>query len=223
MPLGLEDEPLLVLGQWVDADADGQPDPSATGDDYDSLMSGTLPLALGTTGPAVLAMPGPVGLVGKSIVIRDPARHVVTFEFTNSGTASIPGAVAVNINGAATPTDVATRFTAAVLGALTSGRIDDLIPIQRGEVVDLGGTPEHLFDLSNASTILRVQTGALSLLGSSNIADYTDGQTWTVQDGAGGTATWELHDSSTGPVSVAVGNLPFAVDLSVATAAQVID
>jgi VCBS repeat-containing protein len=216
-----EDEPYLVLGQWVDADADGQPDSSATGDDYDSLMAGTLPLSVGTTGPAVLEMPGPAGLVGRTIVIRDPARHLVTFEFTNSGSASIPGAVAVNLTGALTPTDVATRFTAAVLGALTTGRIDDLIPIQRGPVVDLGGTPEHLFDLSNASSVTRVQTGSLSLLGSSNIAAYADGQTWTIQDGAGGTVTWELHDSSTGPVSVTPGNLPFAADLTVATAAQV--
>ncbi|MFN5949980.1 MAG: hypothetical protein ACK43N_15915, partial [Pirellulaceae bacterium] len=92
-----EDEPLLVLGQWVDADADGQPDASATGDDYDSLMTGTLPLSVGTTGPAVLQMPGPIGLIGSTIVIRDPARHLVTFEFTNSTSASIPGAVAVNL------------------------------------------------------------------------------------------------------------------------------
>ncbi len=216
-----EDEPLLVLGSYVDADNDGQPEAVALGDDLDSSVSlGSLPLQLGTNGPGRLRFPVPtVGLVGRSVTVSDPRLKSVTLEFVNGGAPSISGAIAVNIAGLTTANQLASAFSTALLNALLAGRIDGITPIATADVVSLGGTSSHQIDTANAPTVVRLMEGSLVLSVQANMALYADGQMMTIQDGSGNTVTFELN-SPVSPVSVAVGNIAVNIDLGTATPAS---
>ncbi len=213
-----EDEPSLVLGSYADADADGLPDLAALGDDFDSSVTlSTFPMAVGTSGPAMLQMPTPSpALVGQSIVLTDPLLTVATFEFTNTGTATIPGAIAVNITGAVTSSDLATILASVVKTALLAGRIEGFIPLAIGSVVSMGGTERNLVNIATAPAVQRLNRGRLELNVLSTVGSYAEGQHLTITDGFGNQVTFELDDPSTSGTILA-GRVPFGVTLATAT------
>ncbi len=214
-----EDEPLLVMGRYVDADNDGQPNAAAQGDDMDARIEiETLPLRILSAGPAQLRMPVPnIGLVGQFVTIRDAILNSVIFEFTNGAAPVNPGAIAVNISGAATDIELANRFSNAALTAVLSGRITEILPVPIGNIVSLGGSEQHLFDLSNASSVHRVSRGRIEVQIRSTLSLYADGQTVSVTDGSGNSIQLELNDTS-GPITpVAAGRYGVDVDLATAT------
>lgn len=219
-----EDEPLLVLGNFADADADGQLDTAAQGDDVDSLVlltaPNSMPFTIGTPGPALLRLPAPsVALIGKTVDVKDSRFTTVQFEFVNGAVASA-GKVAVNISTAVLADDVASAFANAVFQQVLAGTLVDLIPIANGDLVTLGGTSKHEVSLANAGGLVqRLTQGRLELGVLPTIAgNYVDGRVLTLLDGSGNVVTFELNNTATN-TPVALNNVAINVNLSTVTPA----
>ncbi|MCE2810227.1 MAG: hypothetical protein LW850_07470 [Planctomycetaceae bacterium] len=139
-----DDATLLVLGNYADGETDGQPSAAADADDFDSSIDfGTLAnfLSVSTKGPArLLLAPFDGTMIGKSITISDTVAKSVTYEFTDGGATVIPGALAVNLSGAVTASDVASRLQAVVLASILDGSITGIHSSATGNILSLGGT-----------------------------------------------------------------------------------
>ena len=124
-----DDVPILALGQFANADLDGKPSVAADGDDFGSsfTFSAGLPLSLSSRGPARLMVSTPVfpAILGKTITITDALGKVVTYEFTNTGTASGTN-IPVNLFGITTAAGAAAKLQDTILtksiftGAITA-------------------------------------------------------------------------------------------------------
>ncbi len=216
------DAPLLVLGTHVDAEHDGQPNISATGDDVAvASISSTIP---GSTteisGSAVLrTMSASAAIDGQRITVTDPSFQVVTFEFD---TAANPGSVqAGNVRVAVSLGDsaavVASKLRDAVNTAVLDGRIEGLSAYASGDLVDLGGTSEHSFDVSAAAlAVTRVaQSDFVLNLPATGIAD---GQVISLTDTQARTAVFELDVVNPGDLpSVTAPNIAVQRDCGVDT------
>ncbi|MFM8574246.1 MAG: hypothetical protein ACKOAU_21815, partial [Pirellula sp.] len=159
-----DDATLLVLGAYADGETDGQPSAAADADDFDSAIDfGTLAsyLSVSTKGPArLVASAFNAAMIGKSLTISDTVSKSVTYEFTNGGAAVIPGARAVDLTGAVTASDVASRLQGVILASILDGSITGIHASASGSVISLGGTTGHRFDLSNAlGALARSQSG----------------------------------------------------------------
>jgi hypothetical protein len=185
-----DDADLLVLGVYADGEIDGQPSPAADADDFDSAIDfGTLGnfLSISSKGPARLSASAfDPAMVGKSLTISDTVSKSVTYEFTNGALASIPGARAVDLNGAVTAADVASRLQAVVLASILDGSITGIYASVSGDVLSLGGTSGHRFDLTNAlGAVARVQSGTNEVLVQSDLTGLAAGNTMFLSDGFG--------------------------------------
>jgi VCBS repeat-containing protein len=219
-----EDATQLLLGAYADGDADGVPSAAADSDDFDGSVSfGTLSsfLQVSPKGPArLIASAFDASMVGKSLTISDTVSNSVTYEFTLGGSVSIPGARAVDLTGAVSGADVASRLQAVVLASILDGSITGIHSSATGAVLSLGGTSGHLFDLSNASTSLtRSLTGATEFTVASVLTGLTAGNTMSITDGFGNTIGLQVIDTnpSAPPTALLVGNVAVLVDLSTVT------
>ncbi len=219
------DAPLLALGQFADADADGAPTASATGDDNDAsvdlqTLGSAGGVVHGPSGPATLIMPAgnTAGLDGQSITIIDPLLKTVTIEFDTNSTLNIPGAIAVNVLVGDTAAQVATKFAAAVNGALLAGRVAGVAAVTNGATVSVGGSAAHKFFLS-APAVTRLLVGNVEMAMPNAVGPALDGLTFAVSDGAGNFVRFEINNSSLLPSIVQAGNIPVNVDLTTATPA----
>jgi VCBS repeat-containing protein len=216
------DIPTLALGKFADGDADGSPNRAAQGDDIDSLIVLTsLPMTVGQAGPTPLIMPAPstVGLVGSTITVNDAILKSVTLEFTSGGAPVMAGALAVDLAGAVTAADVATRFEAALTTALLQGRITGVLPVALGSMLVLGDGDQHQVDLSGAPAVQRALRGRVELT-VQDATNYADGQLFTIQDGSGNSLTFQLSNSA-GPGALVLGALPISVNLTTASSEDI--
>ncbi|MFY7892781.1 MAG: hypothetical protein ACOVOJ_08825, partial [Pirellula sp.] len=185
-----DDATLLVLGTYADGETDGQPSAAADADDFDSAIDfGTLSsyLSVSTKGPARLATAAfDPTMIGKSITISDTVAKSVTYEFTDGGAPVILGARAVNLSGAVTAADVASRLQAAVLASILDGSITGIHASATGNILSLGGSNGHRFDVSNAlGAVSRLQSGTNEVVVNSNLIGLAAGNTMFLTDGFG--------------------------------------
>ena len=216
------DEPLLVLGQYVDADTNGVTSPAADGDDNDSsvILSTGLPFAIGQSGPARLVTTASgAALVGRAITIRDNVNNTVVFRFTDGTVTLGAGEIGVTVLPADSADTIAETLRAAIYTqAIETGRLFNIVARRSGNVISLDGTLDHRFDLSDvAGLIRRDNTGTLSVAvqktdGSGN--NLLDGQSLTIADGSGNVISFQVIDTSAGtPTALAAGNVAVRVNL----------
>ncbi|MEZ6135388.1 MAG: tandem-95 repeat protein [Pirellulaceae bacterium] len=215
------DVPLLALGAFADPDVDGQPTASALGDDNDAaaINLGTL-ATQGSAGPIVLSVPAAAGLDGQSLVITDTANRPfvpITFEFDSNGSAT-PTAThfVVTLTGAETAAGVASKLAAEIYAAVLAGKLTGLTPVASGSTVSLGGSATDQIDLSLAPAVARLAVGNVEAV---IAATPADGQSLTINDGAGNSLVFELNDTSAIPPanSATLGTVAVDVDLTTAT------
>nr|MCU0708356.1 hypothetical protein [Pirellula sp.] len=218
----------LVLGAFVDSDFDGAPSLAADGDDFDSGLD------LGTLSPFVSIDPnGPAQLVtravsantfGKTLTIIDAIGSRVTYQFVDAtNPLTDPSFVPVDLTGLSTSTQVASALRSAILGTILNGTVTDIHAQSTGNVVSLGGSSEHEFDLSGAgSEIERVLSGRLGLTIDSNLTGLAAGQALSITDGSGNTVGFQVLDTNpSAPITaVLAGNYAVRVDLAVATSSD---
>lgn len=221
------DVPLLALGSYSDGEIDGQPTASSTGDDQSSLtVASTIPGSTTSASGAatVLAQAATAAIDGQSFTITDGAANAVTFEFDTDaapGTVSA-GNLRVAVTATSTADEVATALSDAANAAVLAGLVTGILPVASGPQVSLGGSRDHSFDFASAPTLTRVDTGEYAL--ELPAAGYADGQTVTVTDVDGRTLTFEIDDNPTnGPATVQAGNIAVSVDLTAATAQEIVD
>lgn len=219
-----DDADLLVLGVYADGEIDGQPSPAADADDFDSAIDfGTLGnfLSISSKGPArLIASAFDPTMVGKSLTINDTVSKSVTYEFTDGAPALIPGARAVDLNGAVTAADVASRLQAVVLASILDGSITGIHANVTGDVLSLGGTSGHRFDLTNAlGAVARVQSGTNEVLVQSDLTGLAAGNTMFLSDGFGNSVGFQVIDTDplATPTVLGVGNVAVSVNLSTVT------
>ncbi len=224
------DVPQLALGSLADADADGQPNAAADGDDTDGSAQVALEtlgsvggLQIGVAGPAVLSFPAGAGLSGQTFTITDSANRPfapVTFEFATS---AVAGSVVIPVVAGDTASDVAIKVAAAVNSAVISGRLTGLTPVANAAQVSLGGSASDVINLANAPGVSRLPAGNVQIIVPTSIAALADGQTLTIQDPAGRSVTFELNntDPAVTATPVTAGRVAINVDLATATAADV--
>lgn len=220
------DVPQLVLGSVVDAEADGQPTTAANGDDTDRATAVLLEtlgsvggLTSGIAGPAVLSFPVGSAVSGQKFTITDFASHPfapVTFEFeTNTN----PSNVVIPTLAGDTPDQVAAKVATVVQAAQLSGRLSGLTPVAASARVSLGDSHAYSVDLTAAPAVNRVASGNVQLVIPNSIATLADGQTLTVQDGAGHSLQFELNNTDPAALpATPVANGRIAVDVNLATA-----
>ncbi|XZE35954.1 Ig-like domain-containing protein [Pirellulaceae bacterium SH501] len=215
------DEPLLVLGQYVDADTNGTTSPGVDGDDNDSsvVFSAGMPFAIGQSGPARLVTTASgAALVGRSITIRDNVNNTVVFRFTDGTVTLGAGEIGVTVLAADSADTIAESLRAAIYTqAIETGRLFNMVARRSGNVVALDGTLNHSFDLSNVSGLIRREnTGTLSVVvqKTNGVDNLVDGQTLTIADGSGSAIAFQLIDTSAGtPTSLGAGNVAVRVNL----------
>ena len=219
-----DDADLLVLGVYADGEIDGQPSPAADADDFDSAIDfGTLGnfLSISSKGPArLIASAFDPTMVGKSLTISDTVSKSVTYEFTNGAPASIPGARAVDLNGALTAADVAATLQSVVLASILDGSITGIHANVTGDVLSLGGTSGHRFDLTNAlGAVARVQSGTNEVLVQSDLTGLAAGNTMSLSDGFGNSVGFQVIDTNplATPTVLGVGNVAVSVNLATVT------
>ncbi len=228
------DEPLLVLGQYVDFDENGQPSNGADGDDNDSMVtySAAMPFSIGEVGPArlIVAAKNPA-MIGRSITISDHVNPPVVFRFTDGPTSLPAEEVAVDIQSATTADEVAEALRTAIdLHAIQTGRVFNLMARRSGNILTLGGDDTNRFQLADMQAlgfIQRDQTGSLTIVMAKQNSAGTlmDGQILTIADGSGREVNFQVIDTSVGVPSSTIGSnigvriaLPSATDASIATA-----
>ncbi|MCY3007182.1 MAG: Ig-like domain-containing protein [Planctomycetota bacterium] len=216
-----DDANLLVLGAYADGEIDGQPSAAADGDDFDSTIDfGTLAnfLSVSNKGPARLSTSAfNLAMIGKSITISDTVSKSVTYEFTNGGSVVIPGARAVNLAGAVTAADVAARLQSVVLASILDGSITGIHASATGNILSLGGSSAHRFDLSNAQgAIARVQSGTNEVVVQSILTGLAAGNTMFLTDGYGNQVGFQVVDTNplATPTVLGVGNVAVSVNLA---------
>lgn len=219
-----DDATLLVLGAYADGETDGRPSVAADADDFDSSIDfGSLAnfLSVSTKGPARLATSAfNASMIGKSITISDTVAKSVTYEFTNGGSPVIAGARAVNLNGAVTAADVASRLQAVVLATILDGSITGIHSSANGNVLSLGGSSGHRFDLSNAlGAVVRLQSGTNEVVVGSNLTGLAAGNTMFLTDGFGNNVGFQVVDTNplASPTVLGVGNVAVSVNLATVT------
>ena len=196
------DIPLLVLGDFADADNDGAPSPSASGDDSETLFSlGTL-ASTGATlvnkGSATIVVNRALITDGQQFTITDTIAHPlasVVFEFTTDATTSSPTVVPIQVAVADTSAMVATKVAAAIEAVLKSGRLDNIIPVVdpvASNQVRLVANDGYVFDLSAAAGLTRLANGNVEITLSASIANL-DGKQFSFTDGNGKTVSFELN------------------------------
>ncbi|MCC6507667.1 MAG: cadherin-like domain-containing protein, partial [Pirellulaceae bacterium] len=218
------DAPLLALGQFADADGDGAPTASATGDDNDTFVDlltlGSLGgVVQGPSGPATLLMPAGAtpGLDGQRLVITDPLLKSITVEF-NTDAAFTAGNVVVDVLLSDTAAQVATKFATAVNNAVLAGRVAGIAAVASSSSVSLGGTGQHQFNLIAAPAVTRLPVGNVELLMPATVSTALDGLAFRVMDGAGNVVTFEINDTSLAPAPALVTAGFVGVDVNLATA-----
>lgn len=222
-----DDATLLVLGALADGETDGQVSAAADGDDFDSGLSlGTLAnyLSIAQNGPARLTTSAfNASMIGKSVRISDTVANSVKFEFTNGGATSDPLARAVDLTGAVSADDVAARLQTAILAAILDGSITGIHATVTGNVISLGGSAGHLFDVSaSGGFVQRALSGSLGLTVNSDLTGLTAGSSMSISDGSGNTVVFQIIDTnlSAPATSLAAGNVAVRVNLATATAAD---
>jgi VCBS repeat-containing protein len=224
-----DDSSLLVLGAFADGDTDGKPSNAADGDDFgSSLDPNTLSsfISINANGPARLeTKPVSINSFGKTLTITDAIGNVVTYQYVDS-THPLTNAtyLPVDLTGLASATDTATALKNAILNSILNGQITGIHAVSTGNVVSLGGTSAHRFDVSGAgSEITRSLKGTLGLTVASNLTGLTAGQSLIITDGVGNTVGYQIVNTNpTAPAfSLSVGNYAIGVDLSTATASDV--
>ncbi|MEI6527505.1 MAG: hypothetical protein WCP62_15860, partial [Planctomycetota bacterium] len=219
-----DDAKLLVLGAYADGETDGQPSAAADGDDFDSAIDfGSLAgfLSVSNKGPARLSTSAfNPSMVGKSITIMDTVSKSVTYEFTNGGSVMIPGARAVNLAGAVTSADVASRLQAVILASILDGSITGIHASATGNILSLGGSSGHRFDLANAlGAVARVKSGTNEVVVQSNLTGLAAGNTMFLTDGYGNQVGLQVIDTNplATPTVLGVGNVAVSVNLLTVT------
>jgi VCBS repeat-containing protein len=219
-----DDAQSLVLGVYADGDVDGVSSAAADADDFDGAVAfGSLSnfLAVSPKGPArLIASSFDASMIGKSLTISDTVAKSVTYEFTLGGPVTIPGARSVDLTGAVTGSDVASRLQAVVLASILDGSITGIHSSATGSTLSLGGTSGHLFDLSNAGTALtRSLSGSTEFTVASVLTGLAAGNTMSITDGFGSTVGLQVIDTNPAatPTALLVGNVAVLVDLSTVT------
>ena len=219
------DIPLLALGQFVDADGDGQPSVAADGDDFGSsfAFSAGLPMSIGSRGPTRLNfVSAPTAAVlGRKITISDTVNRSVTYQFIDSTNTPplVVGNVAVDLTGVTTAAGAASSLATAIRNSILAGRITGIHSILDGANVSIGGTSGHNVDLSNLAGITFLQkqaSGSVDLVIPAVLTGLAQGQTFTIQDGSGNTVTFQIINT-TAPVALILGNIPIVIDTATAT------
>ena len=219
-----EDVPVLALGQFANADADGKPSVAADGDDFSSTFafSAGLPLSLSSKGPARLSVSTPVfpAILGKTITFADAVGKTVTFEFTDTGSATGSN-IPVNLLGITTAAGFAAKLQDTILTqAIFTGKITGIYSVLDGSVVAIGGSAAHVFDLSNSGGFVQKQaSGSVGIAVPANVSGLASGQTFTIQDGAGSSATFQLINS-VAPAALIAGNIAITLDLTAGVQTQ---
>ena len=196
------DIPLLVLGDFADADNDGAPSPSASGDDSETLFSlGTL-ASVGATlvnrGSATVAIDRALIVDGQQFTITDTIAHPlssVVFEFTTDATTSSPTVVPVQVAVADTSAAVAAKVALAVDAALKAGRLDNIIPVvdpAASNRVRFVANDGYVFDIAAAPSLTRLASGNVSITLPAAITNL-DGKQFSFTDGNGKTVNYELN------------------------------
>ncbi|MFM8263586.1 MAG: cadherin-like domain-containing protein, partial [Pirellula sp.] len=219
-----DDATLLVLGTYADGETDGRPSAAADADDFDSTIDfGTLAnfLSVSTKGPARLATSAfNASMIGKSITISDTVSKSVTYEFTNGGATVLPGARAVNLSGAVTASDVASRLQAVVLASILDGSITGIHASATSNILSLGGSSGHRFDVSNAvGAVSRLQSGTNEVVVNPSLLGLAAGNTMFLTDGFGNSVGFQVVDTDplATPTVLAVGSVAVSVNLSTVT------
>ncbi len=195
------DIPLLVLGDFADADNDGAPSPSASGDDSETLFSlGTL-ASIGATltnsGAATVDFNlNLADIDGQQFTISDTVAHPLTpvvFEFTTGPTTGSP--TVVQIVGGDTSQSVAIKIAVAVEAVLKLGRLDNIIPVVdpvASNRIRLVANDGYLFDFAAAPSLTRLASGNVEITLPATIANL-DGTQFSFTDGNGNTVNFELN------------------------------
>ncbi|MFN7733663.1 MAG: tandem-95 repeat protein [Pirellula sp.] len=224
-----DDASLLVLGAFADGEVDGSPSDAADADDFESgLTLGSLAsfVSVNANGPARLVTRTVTSSTfGKTLTITDPIGNSVTFQYVNSSNPlTDPSFTPVDLTGLITSSQVASALQAAVLNAILGGRITGIHAVANGGLLSLGGTGNHLFDLSRAGNeITRSMQGTLGITINSDLTGLTAGQSLSITDGSGNTVGFQVFDTNpAAPVAVLVaGNYAIRVNLATATASDV--
>ena len=223
------DAPTLVLGTYADSEVDGRPGSAAYADDAATaaVSSSIVNSLVSLTGPALLRMTTVTAATdGQRITIVDPLLQSVTFEFDTSpdpGSVS-PGTTRVAVSVGDTAATSAEKLRKAVNQSVLIGDIEGLNPFANADVLNLGGSSAHLFDLSAAPTAAtRIPQSNFKLTLPGNTADYFEGDTVSITDTVGRSTVFELDDLSSPTAGVfAPSRVPVAVDLSAATSDEIV-
>ncbi|QDV22465.1 DVUA0089 family protein [Aureliella helgolandensis] len=217
---------ILALGRYVDGEVDGQPNPSATGDDTGSLVISTTigGATLTSVGAAsVVAQAATAAIDGQLFTITDAGRQTVTFEFDTSAD---PGTVAdghlrIPVLETATADEVASAVSDAVLFAVMEGQLFGLTPVADNARVSLGGGRGVEFDFTAAPALMRTQLNQFDL--TLPATGFADGQTLTIVDSLGRSSIFELEHTLDGHVSngVQAGNIAVNVDVVSSSSEQI--
>ena len=219
-----DDATLLVLGASADGDTDGAPSNAADSDDFDSSLSlGTLSpfVSIDRNGPArLLTSSVSASSFGKTLSITDASGNSATYQFVNAtNPLTNPAYLPVDLTGLTTSTQVATALKNAVLNSILAGSVTGIYAESTGNVVSLGGSRNHLFDLSGAgSEITRALSGTLGLTINSSLTGLAAGQSLSITDGSGNTVGFQIINSAA-PTPVAIGNYAVTVNLATVTPA----
>ncbi|MDX1927173.1 MAG: Ig-like domain-containing protein, partial [Pirellulaceae bacterium] len=228
------DIPRLALGRFADADTDGIPSPSASGDDTDSLVSlGTLGstgmVTLGKRGAASFSINRALITDGQTFTITDTVAHPLTpvqFEFNTDVTAT-PGMIGIFVGAADTAQDVAVKMVAAIDLALKAGRLDNIIPVvdpASSGNVRLVANDGYIVDVDTAPALTRLATGNVDLVIPPSIATL-NGTQFSITDGSGNLVRFQMNlYTPTPPLPippVSANHVAVNVDLTNATPATV--
>ncbi|MEI7460219.1 MAG: Ig-like domain-containing protein [Pirellula sp.] len=218
--------PVLALGQFADGDVDGMPSTSADGDDFSSSFAFTagMPLTLSPKGPAQLSVSAPTpAMLGARVKISDTVNRTVTYQFWDSSVpaSAVPtGIVGVDLKLVTTASGAAAALQSEILKSILAGTITKIYAIVTGNVVSLGGTFGHTFDLSlSGGFVQRVPKGPIGISVNPTLAGLAAGQVLTIQDGSGNSVTFQIIDQAAQSALIA-GNIPLVINFATATQAS---
>ena len=218
--------PVLALGQFADGDVDGMPSTSADGDDFSSSFAFTagMPLTLSPKGPAQLSVSAPApAMLGTRVTISDTVNRTVTYQFWDSSVpaSAVPtGIVGVDLKLVTTASGAAAALQSEIFKSILAGTITEIYAIVNGNVVSLGGTFGHTFDLSQSGGFVqRVPKGSIGLSVNPTLTGLAAGQVLTIQDGSGNSVTFQIIDQAA-PSALSAGNVPLVINFANATQAS---
>jgi VCBS repeat-containing protein len=216
-----DDVASVALGQFVDPDLDGVPSVAADADDFDSsfAITGGLPLILSNRGPGQISVSAPSpAMLGRRVSITDNVNNTVVYEFTDNTQPPVAnGIVPVNLTGETTASGAALKLQTAILNSILAGNLFGMHSIVKGNVISLGGTASHVYDLSlSGGFVQRVATGAVRFNVPASVAGLAQGQTFAIQDGSGNTVTFQII-GTVNPIPLVAGNTALVINLATAT------